>query len=558
MLLKNYEQTGMTMDLNHHKILLIEDYAAMRASIKEMLYRGGNAHHISSVDNAATALLTMEKESFTIVLCDYNLGIGQTGQQLLEEVKYRKLLPSNAIFIMVTAEQSPSMVLSAMDNKPDEYLIKPFNTTQLLSRIEKQLIRKAYFADIDAAIDIDDLPVAIAHCDKLLRQRDPKMRTQLLKVRAELSTNVGDFKTAEQCYQEVLAQRDLAWAKHGLGIIAYLQHNFVTAIDLFNEVLESAPMMIENYDWLTKAYESVEKLREAQKSILQAVELSPQAILRQRKLALLAEQLGNDQLAFKAYRSAIRFGTYSIHKSSLDFARLAKLYYKFNNLEDAFKIIKEMRRVFRHNLEAELRAVCLEAEIYFKQHKLILCENAYARIRPITKQNKNIPKNLLLDIIEIHHSLGNLNASNSLLENVIGNYVDDDDFMKALVDRHKSFSKDDFYADQLYMRTKLELLEVNNHGVNLFKQGEISSALVLLETAHNKTPNNKVILLNLIKILLQDIKESGITKEKQLFISKFLLKATSLDIPKDEIGHIKVELAKLIALNNTALIPEFS
>lgn len=534
----------MNVNLKAYKILLIEDYAVMRASIKEMLYLG-DAQHIVEATDAKAALLAMEKQKFDIVLCDYNLGTGKNGQQLLEEARHRKLLPYNAIFIMVTAEQATSMVLSAMGNKPNEYLAKPFNAQQLLTRLEKQLSRKNYFKDIDAAIDKDDLPLAIAHCNRLLGQNDPKMRLQLLKMGAELTTNVGDFKTAEQHYQEVLLHRDLVWAKQGLGIIAFLQNKFDVAVEFFKEVTVKAPMMIEAYDWLTKAYEALEKREEAYDVLRRAVEISPQAILRQQKLAVLSEQVGNNEAALKAYKSAIKLGQHSVHKSSQDMGGLAKLFAKTNKTQEGLALIREMRESFSKSPESELRAACLETEIFMKQNDQALMEQAYDKLRGVTQQRPDIPKELLLDIAAIHFLVGNVEASNQLIEDLIGNYVDDEVFINELVRKHIAFSKDEFYADELFKRMKLELIETNNQGVNLFNQGQVSEALALLERAHNKTPNNKFILMNLAKILLRDMKSNGVTKEKQLRIAEYIVKASSLGVSQDKTGNIKMELAKL-------------
>lgn len=539
----------MTVNLTNQKVLLIEDYSTMRNSIKEMLYRGGNAKYIHDVENAKAALQSMGREHFNIVLCDYNLGVGQTGQQLLEEAKSRKLLASNSIFIMVTAEQSPNMVLSAMDCKPDDYLVKPFNTQQLITRLEKQLQRKAYFSNIDRAIEKDDLAQAIAHCEHLLNQQDPKMRSQLLKIRAELSIDTGDFSGAEQCYQEILLQRDLAWAKHGLGVIAFLKNQFDDAIDLFNEVIAQAPMMLESYDWLCKTYEAVEKLREAENSIQYAVELAPSAIQRQQKLAGLAEELSHHETAIKAYKAAIRIGQFSIYKSSRDFSGLAKVYCKCDNYTEAFKVIKQMDIAYQHNVESQLRAACLQSEIYFKQDNLPASEAAYKPIKPVTQLSNHIPKDLALDIAQTHYLLGDKSACNVLLDNLINNYADDERFMKELVHRHQAFSEDEYYAYQCFMQIKLEMLDTVNKSLNLFKQGDAEGAKVLLENAHNKAPHNKFFLTNLIHVLLQDIKASGFTNEKYLVISHFLIKAQSIGVVDNKVGKVKMELARLMAQN---------
>lgn len=536
------------LNLKAQKILLIEDYSVMRMSIKKMLFLA-DAELIIEAADAKIALAAMEKQKFDIILCDYNLGEGKNGQQLLEEAKYRKLLPVTTIFIMITAEQTQSMVLSAMENKPDEYLTKPFNAQQLLTRIEKQMLRKAYFIDIDQAIYKDNLPLAIAHCEKLLDQQEARMRTQLLKIGAELAINVGDFRTATHYYQEVLDQRELAWARLGVGIIAFLQNNFDDAIQTFKTVIQQAPMMMEPYDWLTKAYEATEKNYDAQETLNQAVELSPQAILRQQKLAILAEQAGDDASAKKAFKAAIKLGKFSVHKSCRDFSGLAKVYAKAkdtNDTKEALKLIKTMREEFSRHPEAELRAAHLEIGIHLKQNNKELADQAYAKIKQIIEKNHDMPKDLLLDIAEIHLLYGNIDAGDKLIEDLIGNYVDDENFINEVLRRYKNANKNQSFAEDVFKRTKEELIKINNQGVNFFKQGNISAAFELLDAAYIKMPNNKIIIMNLAKILMRDIKASGITNDKLSKINTYLSKAATLGISQDKTGIIKMELAKLI------------
>ncbi len=115
----------------------------MRETIKHILSSFG-ARCIVEAESGINAITAMRIDKFDLVLCDYNLLRGKNGQQVLEEARHLKLLPLNAVFIMVTCEQNQDMVLNAIDNKPDDYLIKPFNRQQLLSRIERCYARKIY------------------------------------------------------------------------------------------------------------------------------------------------------------------------------------------------------------------------------------------------------------------------------------------------------------------------------------------------------------------------------------------------------------------------------
>ena len=271
----------MTINLSSKKILVVEDQAIMRETIKHILGSFG-ARLIVEAESGINAITAMRIDRFDIVLCDYNLLRGKNGQQVLEEARYLKLLPVTAIFIMVTCEQSQDMVLTAIDNKPDDYLIKPFNRQQLLSRIERCHARKKYLSSIENEIDCGNIYQAIHHCEKMLELDSKRMRLPLLKIQAELTLKVGNFKAAEAIYQDILHERELPWARMGLGIVAFFLGYYDQAITTFQELIEQHPMMLEAYDWLVKAQESLGQDEPALSSLNSAVMLSPQSILRQK------------------------------------------------------------------------------------------------------------------------------------------------------------------------------------------------------------------------------------------------------------------------------------
>ncbi len=538
----------MTINLKTQKILVVEDFSIMRKAIKEMLFRA-EARNVAEAENANVALDQMAKEKFDIILCDYNLGTGKNGQQMLEEAKYRKLLPANALFIMVTAEQTQSMVLSAMDNKPDDYLTKPFNSQQLLGRIEKHFNRKQFFAEIELAIEKNNIPQAIVLCENLLAQKDPRTLSPLQKIRAELAIKAGDLQTAAYYYQEVLNQRELVWARMGLGVVAFHQHDIDLGIMHFQKVLSAAPMMMETYDWLAKAYELQGKHAEAQEILLKAVELSPQAILRQQKLANLADKSENLDVARVAYKSAIKLGEHSVHKSSGDFSGLAKVYCKNNDPKEAVKVIAALRKEFQNDPEAELRALTQEVAIFKAQNNPDLSAETYAHLAELSAKVEHLPKDLALDIAKTHQLNGNLEAAQELIDKLIINNIDDEFFINDVRSMNKTLGHED-QTEILIERAKKELIDINNQGVNLFKQGKIAEALDYLSNAAEKMPTNKTIILNMATILIQDMKRNGLTKEKLLKSNDCIKKATNLGASYDRLTHIRMEFAKLTEARN--------
>jgi tetratricopeptide (TPR) repeat protein len=535
----------MALDLASKKILVVEDQAIMRETIKHILGSFG-ARFIIEAESGINAITAMRIDRFDIVLCDYNLLRGKNGQQVLEEAKHLKLLPVNAIFIMVTCEQSQEMVLSAIDNKPDDYLIKPFNRQQLLSRIERCHNRKTYLASIENEVDSGNLYQAIHNCEQLLQREDKKMHLQLLKMHAELTIKIGDFKTAEEIYQNILHERDLPWARLGLGVIAFFLGYYDQAIKTFHELIGQYPMMLEAYDWLVKTHELMGNDEHAVSSLNSAVTLSPMSILRQKKLAKLADKTENLPVAKKAYTATIKLGKNSVHQSSSDYSGLANVYLKSNAANEALKVVHELKQLFHNDPEAKLRATLLEADIHQAKGNKVLAQQAYEKSFKLNQQlNRQLSRELRLEIAKTFYLNGNNEACDEILNDLIKTNIDDKLFIKDIVTMCDAVIGEN-HAEPLIQHVKRELVDINNKGVGLFQEGNIKGALAVFEKAITQMPNNRTIILNMIKIIIHDIKTSKPGPEKIMSAQSYINKAIQIGIPHNQLGAIQTELDAIL------------
>ena len=107
--------------------LIIEPQPGMRGNFHNML----TLCEIKKIDHAVssgTAIRQLQARSFDIILCEYDLGDGQDGQQFLEDVRHNKLISLSTIFFMVTAERAYEKVVSAAELAPTDYILKPFTS----------------------------------------------------------------------------------------------------------------------------------------------------------------------------------------------------------------------------------------------------------------------------------------------------------------------------------------------------------------------------------------------------------------------------------------------
>lgn len=122
-------------------VLVVESALATRRTLQEqVLYLG--ARSVVFASTVAEVERYLDSQAFALIMCEYLLEGGRTGQQLLEELKLQNRLPWFTAFMMITSECRYSSVVSVAEFEPDDYLVKPFTASSLSKRIGKIFHRK--------------------------------------------------------------------------------------------------------------------------------------------------------------------------------------------------------------------------------------------------------------------------------------------------------------------------------------------------------------------------------------------------------------------------------
>ena len=121
------------MDLNM-KILIVDDFATMRKILKNILKQIG-FKNISEADDGKSALRVLKKESFDLILSDWNMP-EISGLELLNSVRSDSKL-KNIPFVMVTAEAQKDNILEAVKSGVNSYIVKPFTAETVGEKINK-------------------------------------------------------------------------------------------------------------------------------------------------------------------------------------------------------------------------------------------------------------------------------------------------------------------------------------------------------------------------------------------------------------------------------------
>jgi two-component system response regulator PilR (NtrC family) len=124
-----------------HHILVVDDDLSMRQFMQILLERSG--YEVVTAASAEEALERFDEKIPDLVLTDLNMP-GMNGLELLIEVKARAARAETDVeVIVVTAYGSTRTAVDAMVNGAANYVLKPFNNTELRHVLRAALQRRA-------------------------------------------------------------------------------------------------------------------------------------------------------------------------------------------------------------------------------------------------------------------------------------------------------------------------------------------------------------------------------------------------------------------------------
>lgn len=116
------------------KLLLVDDSGTMRTIQKRCFLKLGVAEQdIIEAENGRVALDRFERSELNLVVTDWNMPI-MDGLTLLKEIRKRN---SDIPVLMITTESERSRVVAAIQEGVSDYLVKPFTSDDLRSKLEK-------------------------------------------------------------------------------------------------------------------------------------------------------------------------------------------------------------------------------------------------------------------------------------------------------------------------------------------------------------------------------------------------------------------------------------
>lgn len=489
------------------QVLVIDDLANMRSALRRICLDLG-AHQCDVAADGEEALKALRSRPYDLVLCDYNLGEGRDGQQVLEEARHRKLVAPGCAFLMITAEADLPLVLGAVEGRPDDYLVKPVVRDVLALRLRRVLARKQVLRPLEQAIADDDPERAITLCETL-KSQFAGQAGELARLRAELCFEAGRYDEAAALCEQALAEAELDWARFGLGRARIRQGRVDEGCRELGTLLRANAWYIEAYDWLADVHESRGDLEAACAALQSALALSDKSVRRQRRLAQLAQRLQQPALAERALRAAIRVGNGSCFAGAGEYLQLSALYESQGDTTSSLNVLREARR----NLQDQPADV---AEICADQVRVYQLRGAEREARitldvavsQAARASGQLRADTALQLAGACLSFGQQGEALKFVERAMQNATDETETAasaRALLETH-GLEK---HAAALIDAGCEEILRLNNHGVKLYQDKRGDEAAELLMQAAERLPRNRRINLNAARVLLNLMLEQG-------------------------------------------------
>jgi len=518
-------------DLEKKRFLVVDDFGEMRSMLRGLLA----LLNITNVDMAANgkdAIVALEIHKYDVILCDYNLGSGKDGQQVLEEARHRRLIGLNTLFLMITAENTRDMVMGVIEYAPDSYLSKPFTKDVLLKRITKLFEKRADFSKIDLALVKENYPLALTLIDEQIKERR-KHIPELNRLKADSLYHAAKYNEAEMLYEEILSERDLPWANLGLSKVYFAQKRHEVAKELLEKLIEKTPTLTSAYDLLADCHTELNNKVDAQIVLQDAVKISPKNIIRQQVLGDLCIKNNDFDRAEKAFTQAVDYGRFSVYNHPSVYTELAKTKTTLNKHKEALKVLERVGRVFRDDDEAQLYAGSTEAIV---RQNLGQDEKAKACIEKVEllyeKSDGVMSPASVLELAKSNAYLGNSERAEALLNRVVRNNYHDEALLADISAIYKETNLNE-NPDDLIKSIRKEIIQMNNKGVKFLKDGDYDQAITLFEEAAENMKENKSINLNAARAWIMKIESSEGVDVAGLAKIRSYIDRVTLVAPKD-------------------------
>lgn len=498
-------------ELARMRVLIVDRHTSARNSLRILLSTLG----ISAIHNAGSSvevLRQVKAYTFDIILADYHLDDGRDGQQLLEELRQKRLISLSTVYMVITAERAYHNVVSVAELAPDDYLIKPFTADQLNGRLVKAIFKKSYFQRVFAHLDNGAFADALVACDALIG-RDDQFLYDTLRFKGEILNVLGRHQEASAVYQQVLDHAMVPWARMGLAIALRGMDELAEAETLGAGIIVDFPEYLAAYDFVASVREEMGQLSEAQEALLKAAEISPNNSMRQRMVGDVAVRNDDLEAAERAFGKVLERHRGSSLRVIDDYTNLTRVMLDRGRTEGARMITQELRRDWRGNKQGELAALIMDSLCSNQEGEPAKAKQALEKALVLhnslqgDKNAKDFSQKIAVDLAHACLASGDEVTAQEILGKVAAENHEDRNMIAQIQGVFFRTGREEA-GQSLLAKVGKEIVELNNRGVLAARSGDLEASVQMLIEAAERVPNLQ-FLVNASKAIFTMLDRKG-------------------------------------------------
>ena len=504
------EQIGA--DIAKKRVLLVDRHSHARESLRSLLYASLRISAIFHAGSSADVLRQVQKEKFDIIIADYQLDDGRDGQQLLEELRKRRLVPRTTVYIMLTAERNYASVISVAELTPDAYLIKPFNAEMLQDRLVRACYKKSFFKHVLVHLDKGYYTEALSACNALTG-KEPGFYFDLLRFKAETLSVLGRHEEAGEIFSHVIKTAKFPWGKMGLASVLREMGKSAEAEAVAISLIKECPEYLAAYDFAATIREELGMLTEAQEVLQKANSLSPKNAERNLVIGNIAVRNNDLDTAERAYAKVLEFRRGSSLRSIDDYTNLSRVFLAKGQIEAARKISQDLLRDRRGDGQSELAATIVESLCCSQENeadKARKClEKALALRESLEGEadSEAVSQKISVDLAHACLAADEEDLAHEILSKVAAENHEDRGIISQIQGVFSQTGKEQD-GQSLLARVGKEIVELNNKGVLAARSGNLEASVEMLTETADRVPNVQ-FLVNAAKAIFMLLERNG-------------------------------------------------
>ncbi|MDZ7694173.1 MAG: response regulator transcription factor [Balneolaceae bacterium] len=178
------------------EVLVIEDDPSVRTLVKAVLEHKGNS--VAQAENATDGRELAYSDEYDIIILDLGLPDGD-GFDIAKDIRDQDITTP---ILVLSAEQETDVKIKCLKVGADDYLTKPFNTEELMARIEA-ISRRSGASGGDQEFHCGELHVKLLEREFFVNDTDVDLTNNEFNLLVYLMKNKNNIVTQEDIAENV-------------------------------------------------------------------------------------------------------------------------------------------------------------------------------------------------------------------------------------------------------------------------------------------------------------------------------------------------------------------